>query len=216
MNRIGVGLLALTLSALAHGQSTVYNSGVPNLSTIWYGDASNSPATWAAAEFTVSGGTGTVNQVGWWGGFTTAGAASANDSFSMNIYSGAGGTVGSLLASVNLGNAAEAATGRLIQNSPEYAYNASFASIVLGSGTYFLALQRSGTSGIWGWETANATAQSLEAYQNAGGAWTYNLGVNLAFSLGGTLTPVPEAPGDIMWMLGLPLIGLMAWRQRRA
>jgi hypothetical protein len=213
MNRIAFGLLVLILATVAHGQS-LYSSGSPNLSTIWYGDASNAPATWAAAEFTLGGGTATINQLSWWGGFTQAGAASANDSFSMSIYSAAGGTVGSLLATVNLGNAGQAATGRLIQNAPEYAYNASFASLVLGSGTYFLALQRSGGPGIWGWETANATG--LEAYQNAGGAWGYNPGVNLAFSLGGTLVPVPEVPGAILWMLGLPLIGLLRRRRRPA
>jgi hypothetical protein len=216
MNRIGVGLLALVLSGLAHGQSVVYNSGAPNLSTIWYGDASNPTATWAAGQFTLGSGAA-LNQLSWWGGFTQANAASTSDAFTMSIYSGAGGTVGSLITKVNLGDAGESATGSLIQSTPEYAYNASFASVALGSGTYFVALQRSaGTgSGIWGWESANATAQSLEAYQNAAGAWGYNSGVNLAFSLGGTLSPAPEASASLMCVLGLLVLGLCARRRRR-
>lgn len=64
-----------------------------------------------------------------------ANVASASDSFSMSVYSGAGGKVGSLIATVNLGNAGQAATGSLIQSAPEYGYNASFDSVVLGSGT---------------------------------------------------------------------------------
>jgi hypothetical protein len=215
MYRIGIGLLALIFSGLAHGQSVVYNSGAPNQSTIWYGDTSNPAANWAAAEFTLSGGA-SVNQLGWWGGFTQANAASASDSFSMRIYSGAGGTVGSLIATVNLGNAGEATTGSLIQSAPEYSYNASFASIALGSGTYFLALQRGGGTGIWGWETANAAAQSLEAYQNSAGAWGYNTGVNLAFSLAGTLSPAPEASTSLMCALGLLVVALSARRRYRS
>jgi hypothetical protein len=214
MNRISVGLLALSFAGLAHGQSAVYNSGSPNQSTIWYADASNATATRAAAEFTLGTGA-TVNQLSWWGGFTQASAASPSDSFSMSIYSGAGGTVGSLITTVSLGNAGEATTGSLIQNSPEYAYNASFASTALGRGTYFLALQRVGTAGIWGWETANAGAQSLEAYQNVAGAWAYNSGVNLAFSLGGTLSPTPEASTSLMCALGLLAIAFFARRRRR-
>jgi hypothetical protein len=213
MNRISVGLLALTFSGLAHGQSMVYNSGAPNQSTIWYADASNPSATQAAAEFTLGSGA-SVNQLSWYGGFTQANAASANDSFSMSIYSGTGGTVGSLIATVNLGNAGEATTGKLIQSAPEYAYNASFASIALGSGTYFLALQRAGGTGIWGWETANAAG--LEAYQNAARAWAYNSGVNLAFALGGTLSPVPEASTSLMCALGLLVVAFSARRRGRS
>lgn len=214
MNRISVGLLALTISALAHGQSVVYSSGSPNQSTAWNGDVSNSAATRAAAEFTLGSGA-TVNQLSWWGGFSQLNVASASDSFSMSIYSGTGGAVGSPIATVNLGNASQAATGNLIGSSPEYAYNASFASIVLGSGTYFVALQRSGGPGIWGWETANATAQSLEAYENSAGLWGYNSGVNLAFSLGGTLSPVPEGSTSLMCMLGLLFVGFSARRRRQ-
>jgi hypothetical protein len=217
MKPLIVSLLALSVSGLAYGQTVVYGSGAPNQSTIWYADASYAPATLAAAEFTLTGGA-SINQLSWWGGFTQPNAASANDSFSMSLYSGAGGTVGSLIATVNLGNAGESATGALIQLSPEYAYNASFASIALGSGTYFLALQRTGGSGTgtWGWESANATAQSVEGYGNSAGAWAYNAGVNLAFSLGGTLSPVPEAATSLMLLLGLPIAGLLGRRRRRA
>jgi hypothetical protein len=211
-NRIGVGLLSLILCGWAHGQSTAYSSGSPNLSTIWYGDISNAPATQAASEFTLAG-SATLNQLSWWGGYNQLGAASAGDSFQMNIYSASGGTVGSLVASVNLGNAGGASTARSIVTTPEYAYNASFASSALGSGTYFLGLQRSGASGMWGWETSNATAQSLMAYQDSAGAWFYNSGVSLAFSLGGTLLPVPEASTALMWMVGWTFIGLLAWRR---
>jgi len=207
MKRISAGLLALAVCVSAHGQAAVYSSGSPNQATIWYGDASNSSATQAAAEFTLSSGA-SINQLSWWGGFTQANAASASDAFSMSLYSGAGGKVGSLIATVNLGNAGETATGQLIQASPEYAYNASFASIVLGSGTYFIGLQRSGGPGVWGWESANAAG--LEAYQNGAGAWAYNTNVNLAFSLGGTLSPAPEASTSLMLALGLLVVGFSA------
>jgi hypothetical protein len=207
MKRITAGLLALTVCGWAHGQAAVYSSGSPNQGTIWYGDTSNSPATQAAAEFTLSRGA-SINQASWWGGFTQAGAASASDAFSMSLYSGAGGQVGSLIATVNLGNAGETATGKLIQASPEYAYNASFASIVLGSGTYFIGLQRSGGPGVWGWETANA--MGLEAYENAAGGWAYNQNVNLAFSLGGTLSLAPEASTSLMLVLGLLTVTSLA------
>ena len=210
-----MGLLTLILCGLAHAQSTVYSSGSPNQSTIWYGDATNSSSTQAAAEFTLSTGA-SINSMSWWGGFTQANAASASDSFSMSVYSGAGGKVGSLIATVNLGNAGQAATGSLIQSAPEYGYNASFASIVLGSGTYFIGLQRSGGPGYWGWESANPTGQSLEAYLNAAGAWGYNSGVNLAFSLGGTLSAVPESASSLMIALGLLVVGFSARRGRQA
>jgi len=216
MRRIGVGLLALTIGGWAHGQAAVYSSGSPNQGTIWYGDVSNSSATEAAAEFTLSSGA-TINQMSWWGGFTTAGAASSSDAFSMSLYSAAGGQVGSLIATVNLGNAGETSTGKLIQASPEYAYNASFASIVLGSGTYFIGLQRSGGPGVWGWESANGAG--LEAYLNSSGMWGYNTtgaNLNLAFSLGGTLSPAPEASTSLMLALGLLAVGFSAVRQRQA
>lgn len=209
MKRVGVALLCLILCGAAQAQSTVYSSGAPNLSTIWYGDASDASASQAAAEFTVSSGV-VISGVSWWGGFTQANAASANDSFQMSIYSGTGGTVGSLLATSNLGNAAETATGSSIQSAPEYSYNASFASIALGSGTYFIGLQRSGGPGTWGWESANGTG--LEAFETSAGAWLYNSGVNVAFSLMGSITPVPEVPTSIMWMFGAGAIGLFARR----
>lgn len=205
--------MCLILCGWAHGQSTVYSSGSPNLSTIWYGDTSNPSAIQAAAEFTLAG-SATINQLNWWGGYNQLGAASAGDSFQMNIYSASGGTVGSRVASVNLGNAGGASTGLSIANTPEYAYNASFASIALGSGTYFLGLQRSGASGIWGWETSNGTAQSLEEYESSSGTWFLNPGVSLAFSLGGALSPVPEASTGLMWMVGWTLAGLLAWRRK--
>jgi hypothetical protein len=212
MNRLLSALLALGLTGLAHGQ-TVYSSGTPNGSTIWYGDASNPSATWAAGEFTLGSGA-SLNGVSWWGGFTTANAASPSDSFSMSLYSvGAGATVGSLIATVNLGNAGETATGSLIQAAPEYAYSASFASLALGSGTYFLALQRSGGPGTWGWESASGTG--LEAYQNSAGAWFYNTGANVAFSLSGTLSPAPEPGTSLMLLAGLGGLALATRRARR-
>ena len=86
----------------------------------------------------------------------------------------------------------------------------------MGSGTYFIGLQRSGGPGTWGWESANGTAQSLEAYQSSGGAWAYNSGVSLAFSLGGTLSPAPEASTFLMLALGLLAVGFSAARRRKA
>jgi MYXO-CTERM domain-containing protein len=214
-SRIGIGLICLlVLSVGAHAQSTVASCGAPNQSTVWYADVSNASSVSAAAEFTLAG-PATVNQLSWWGGFTQANVASASDSFSMNIYSDTGGTVGSVIATVNLGNAGEATTGSLIQSSPEYSYNASFASIALGGGTYFLALQRSGGPGIWGWESANPTAQCSQAYQNSAGAWSYNPSVALAFSLDGTVTVVPEPRASLMCALGLLAVGLLAGRRGR-
>jgi hypothetical protein len=216
MNRIGIGLLALLFSGLAQSQSVVYSSGSPNQSSLWYGDTANPPATWAATEFTL-GSAATIDQVSFWGGYTQLNAASASDKFTLGIYSDSGGSVGSLVATVSLGNAGETATKSYIQSSPEYAYNASFASIALGSGSYFIALQRTaGTgSGIWGWETANATANSLEAYQNAAGAWAYNPGVNLAFSLGSALSPASEASTLFLCLLGSLVLWPLARRYRR-
>jgi len=214
MKRVGVALLCWILAGVAQAQSTVYSSGAPNLSTIWYGDASDTSASQAAAEFTL-GSAAVINSINWWGGFTQANAASANDSFQLNIYSATGGTVGSLLATANLGNATETATGRLIQSAPEYSYSASFASIALGSGTYFIGIERSGGPGTWGWESANATAQSLEAVQGSTGAWLYNSGVNLAFSLLGTVSATPEVPTSLMWIFGAGAIGLFARRRYR-
>src|SRR5262249_42888823 len=97
-------------------------------------------------------------------------------------------------------------------SAPEYSYNASFASIVLGSGTYFIGLQRSGGPGTWGWESTNGSAQSLEAYQSSGGGWFYNSGAAVAFSLLGTVSATPEAPTALLWMIGLGAIGFFARR----
>jgi hypothetical protein len=80
--------------------------------------------------------------------------------------------------------------------------------------TYFIGLQRSGGPAYWGWESANATAQSLEAYQNGAGAWAYNTGLSLAFSLAGALSPAPEASTSLMCVLGLLLVGFFARRCR--
>lgn len=213
---LGLAIATLTLSGLAHGQAVVYFSGAPNQNTAWYADASDPSAVQAAAPFTLSG-AATVDQLSWWGGYTQLGAASAADRFALNIYSNSGGHVGSLIASVALGNAGEAATGLLIQNSPEYAYGASFAGIALGAGSYFLGLERVAGNGvgIWGWESAGASAQSVEAYQSGAGVWSYNPGANVAVSLGGTLAAVPEASAAALTVAGLALIAALPVLRRR-
>jgi hypothetical protein len=217
MKSTAVGLAALLLAGFANAQTVIATEGDPDQNTIWYADTDNAAATQVAAEFTVDG-TATVNQVSYWGGYTQTTTASSTDSYTLDIYKAGASGVGSLVAAVSLGNANETATGKLIQSTPEYAYNASFAGIVLGPGSYFLGVQRNGgsTNGIWGWESAPGAAGDILASENSAGLWSTTSGDAVAYTLYGTLSAVPEPVAPLLLMAGLPVVGLFIRRQRRA
>lgn len=206
--RLAILPLVGALAATAQASALVVDGGDPDQLTAFIADSSDEYAI-AATRFTLVDAVA-ASHLEWWGVYFPTGGAAAADDFTLAIYLDASGLPGTVLAMVHLGNVQREATGQTVVLWPEYAYTASFPTIALDPGDYFLGLGNdpAGTD-LWAWETTSWGAQAGGAsYHSASGTWQEDPSENLAFRLS-----VP-APG-ILPLLAVGAAGLVGRRRNR-
>lgn len=219
MNRFVSRLAAATAASvlpLAAAAAVVFDGGAPNQSILYYADTSQNYVI-AGTQVTFAAPV-TFDAMTWWGGYVY-GATGATDDFLFAIYEPSPILPSAApLVSVDLGAVTRTATGAVVGGTnDEYRYDASFASITLAAGTYYLTLSnREPSASIWGWETTSGgPREGGLQYISPPGNWSSRDGINLAYQLAATPTvPIPEPATG--WMLAVGLLAIGARMQRRA
>jgi hypothetical protein len=205
-----VAVAALGLSLTPVKAVIVYNGGAPNqVGTFFAG----SPII-EAMSFSLAAGSNTVSGVNFWGGCSDGGTCGTAN-IALNFYNSVGGAPGSLIDSINVGQANQTLTGLNISptDSPfaEYSYTATFASQTFTAGvTYFIGITNSGTGPFWGVENTSSLASVDYQSFDGGTTWGLTAGQN-AFEL---TASVPEASTWAMMIVGFLSLGMVGMRRR--
>lgn len=185
-------------SANAHASSVVFTSG-PTNGTV---DAYNIAIYAEAAPFTLSGAT-TITGFQF-GGWTLPGTAITSVSYG---FSPALDFSTPSSATLTAGTVNPASFGYEVRD-----YTASIAPVTLAAGTYYFNLfnaQGAGTQTYWDVNNTSPTAY----YSFGGTSAPTPVGSNLAFTLFGTPSAVPEPSTWAMMLLGFGMMGF-AMRSR--
>lgn len=205
-----IALLPLlsAFAGLARAEALIVDGGEPDQASAFLADSDHDLAV-ATTRFTLAD-PATVNRLEWWGIYYPNGTASASDDFTLMIYADAAGLPGTALATVHLGNVQREATGQTVVIWDEYAYTATFPTITLAAGDYFLGLGNDPADAeLWGWETTLGGLQAGGAsFHPTSGTWQADPAENLAFRLS---IPEPES----LALLAIGAAGLTGMRRRK-
>lgn len=99
---------------------------------------------------------------------------------------------------------------------PWYEYTAALPGLSLAADTFWLSIVEddAGTtpSGTTQWLWADTSTAGLRSFRNADGQpWNTGLDTDHAYSLSGTVVPVPAA----VWLFGTAMVGLAGFGRRR-
>jgi hypothetical protein len=201
---------ALGLSMTPARAVVVYDGGAPNQFGTFY---AYSPII-EAMSFSLTAGSNTFNGVNFWGG-CFGGPTCGTANVTLNFYNSTGGAPGSLIDSINVGQANQTLTGLNIQTGQlpayaEYSYSATFAPQTFTPGvTYFIGITNGGTGPSWGVENTNSLA-SVD-YQSFDGGTTWGPTGQNAFEL---TASVPEPSTWAMMIIGFLGLWFIAYRRK--
>jgi PEP-CTERM motif-containing protein len=216
--RISSILLAVCTAAAAIAitpakAAVVYDGGGPNQFGTFF---ANSPIE-VAMSFSLSAGSNTVNGVNFWGGCT--GGTCGTAGITLFFYNSASGAPGTLIDSINVGQAHQTLTGNNITTPglpsfSEYSYSATFTPQTFTAGvTYFLGITNSDQTPQFGVENTNSIASTdYQSFSGPGNFGSTPIGPN-AFNLTFTAS-VPEPSTWAMMILGFAGVGFMAYRRK--
>jgi hypothetical protein len=160
----------------------------------------------------------TLQSLTWYGRYDSLYNTAGPVGFSVRVFddgSGSPATTPSYVLDVFVNADAQ---GTNYSGWPWYTYSTALPSWTLGAGTYWLSIvETHGATPPYGatqWLWADTFGTGYRAYRDQDGtSWLAGLDVNHAFTLAGTTT-VPD-PGSSLFLLGLGLVGLRAWRRRQ-
>ena len=210
------GALAIAIASVPASAAVVF-SQTPVINTATWSDV-DSFGYRVADDFTI-GGAETIRSVIWRGMYYASGTPQAVDAFTLNFYADAGGGVGALLGSFNVGNAVNRVdTGLDFDSNVDfYEYTADLgAGMSLGSGTYWLSVFNDTTADTDdGWYWGTLTSSGNNRLSSDGGV---NFSANLMTSYfildnagqgGGGTVPEPTT----LLLVGLGFAGLRLSRR---